>query len=333
MKKVPAVVGIVVLCALLVSCAKACGGADKNSEDSTKQGTVSTSSTDESSVVGKVQNNSDENSSSDSVADDSSNDSVTDESSNEEIDQEADQIIYDDNDIKITYKGYTQAGLFQSASFNFLIENNSDKDISVTSENVSVNDYTVSNFLYERIGANKKSNSGVELYDSVLKLNDIETIGKIEFNLKFTDPNTYDTLFTSDKIIITLDENADLGGIPENSQSLYEQDGISVYYVKNTGGTWYSDEGIKFYIQNDTDKNIVVSADNVTVNDFTMDHSLFYASVESHKRTNDTLEIWSSELEDNGITDINKVDFTLRCYDSDTYDDIWETDTITITME
>ena len=103
--------------------------------------------------------------------------------------------------------------------------------------------------------------------------------------------------------------------------------------VKNTGSTWISDDGIKFYIQNDTDKNITIRSENVTVNDFTMDMASFHANVENHKKANAIMELFSSELEENGITDINKIDFTIRCYEEDTYDDIWETDTITITME
>lgn len=250
-----------------------------------------------------------------------------------EVKQEANQIIYDENGIKITYKGFSQGGLFENASFDFMIENNSDKDITVSSDKVSLNDFVINNFLYEKIGAGKKTNSGVSVYDYELEQNDIKNINKVEFNLRFIDPETYDELFTSDKITITLDENADMGGVPEGSQLIHEQDGISVYYVKNTGSTWISDDGIRFYIQNDTDKNITIRSENVTVNDFTMDMASFHANVENHKKANAIMELFSSELEENGITDINKIDFTIRCYEEDTYDDIWETDTITITME
>lgn len=251
----------------------------------------------------------------------------------EGIKQEAEQIIYDENDIKITYKGFSQAGVFKSASFDFLIENNSSQNVVVTSEKVSVNDFTVTDFLYEDIASGKKCNSGVTLYNYYLEENDIESINKIEFNLKFSNPDTFETLFTSDKITITLNENTDMGGVPEGSQLIHEQDGISVYYVKNTGGSWLAEDGIKFYIQNDTDKNILISSDNVTVNDFTMDTALLYADIEAHKKANDTMDLISSEIEKNGITEIEKVDFTLKCYDEDTYNSIWETDTITITMK
>lgn len=309
-----------ILCVLAIMGASVSCVAEESSEN---KGTVSIGSSSESSEVAE--------SSSDSEVAESTENSATEEQ--EVVEQKAEQIIYDANDIKITYTGFTHSGLFQDASFDFLIENNSAKNILITSKNVSVNDYSITDFLYEEINAGKKSNSGVTIYDYLLEENDIESIGKIEFNLEFSDPETYETLYISDKITITLDETVDLGGVPEGSQLLHEQNGIAVYYVKNTGATWLVDDGIKFFVQNDTDKNVVVSTDNVTVNDFTLDLAMLYAETEAYKKANDIMEFYSSELEENGITDINKVDFTLRCYDSETYDDLWETDVITITME
>jgi len=289
------------------------------------------------SFVGYNKKNDDENSNSGTVSVNSSENSGTGSESEiseqtEEIKHEAEQIIYDENDIKITYKGFSQAGFFKSASFDFLIENNNSQNILVTSENVSVNDFTITDFLYEEIASGKKCNSGVTLYDYVLEENDIKDINKIEFNLKFLNPDTYETLFTSDKITITLNENADMGGVPEDSQLIHEQDGVSVYYVKNTGGSWIAEDGLKFYIQNDTDKNIVVSSDNVTVNNFTISSAMLHAGIEAHKKANDTMDLYSTELEKNNIDKIEKVDFILKCYDTDNLDSIWETDTITITM-
>jgi len=287
------------------------GDNKKNNDTNSNSGTVSINSSKENSEIEKIEKTED----------------------TEEIKHEAEQIIYDQNDIKITYKGFSQAGFFKSVSFDFLIENNSSQNVLVTSENVSVNDFTIAEFLYEEIASGKKCNSGVKLYDYFLEENDIKNINKIEFNLKFLNPDTFETLFTSDKITITLNENAKANNtVPEGSQLIYEQDGISVYYVKNTGGSWIAEDGLKFYIQNDTDKNIIVSSDNVTVNDFTISSAMLHAIIESHKKANDTMDLYSTELEKNNIDKIEKVDFILKCYDTDNLDSIWETDTITITM-
>ncbi len=259
----------------------------------------------------------------------SSENSVTEKLS--EIRQEAEQIIYDKNDIKITYKGFVQEGSSESASFDFLIENNSSQNIFVTSENVSVNDFTFSGFFNENVLAGKNYNSKVKLHDYVLEENDIKNINKIEFNLKFSDSDTSETLFTSGKITITINENADMGEPPEGSRLIHEQDGISVYYVGNTG-SWITKDSLRFYIKNDTDKNIIVSSDDVTVNDFIIDSFMFAVNVEKHKKANGTMDLYSNELEKNNIDKIEKVDFILKCYEEDTFDKIWRTDTITIDM-
>lgn len=303
------------ICFLAVT-STACVSSDQSSKD---QGTVSIKSSDDSSS--KDSTKSDDDSSTDSKGEDG------------EVKQEADQVIYDDNDIKITYKGFSQAGLFKSASFDFLIENNSDKDITVTSKNVSVNDYSVSNFLYEEVAAGKKSNAGVDLYSHVLEENNIESIDKVEFTLDFSDPETYKSQFTSDKIVITLNENAEASDPTKDGKLLHEADGIAVYYMENTGGSWTSKDGLKFFVKNDTDKNIVVSSDDVSVNDFAMKYASLYADVEAGKKTNDVMDLYSTELEENGIDKVETVEFKLKCYDSDSYDDIWETDPITITLK
>lgn len=46
----------------------------------------------------------------------------------------------------------------------------------------------------------------------------------------------------------------------------------------------------------------------------------------------DTISVWGSELEDQKIDEINEIEFSLKCHDSDTYDDIWDAGTITITI-
>lgn len=293
----------------------ACVSSDQSSKD---QGTVSIKSSEDSGSKDSAKDS--ENSDTDSNVNDG------------EVKQEADQVIYDDNDIKITYKGFSQAGLFKSASFDFLIENNSDKDLTVRSEDVSVNDYSVSNFLYEEVAAGKKSNSGVDIYSSVLEENNIESIDKVEFTLDFIDPESYKSQFKSDKIVITLNENAEQSDPTKDGKLIHEADGVSVYYMENTGGSWISDDGLKFFIKNDTDKNVVVSSEDVSINDFSMKYTSLYAEVEAGKKTNDVMDLYSSELEENGIDKVEKVEFKLKCYDRDSFDDIWNTDPITITL-
>lgn len=293
----------------------ACVSSDQSSKD---QGTVSIKSSEDSGSKDSAKDS--ENSDTDSNGNDG------------EVKQEADQVIYDDNDIKITYKGFSQAGLFKSASFDFLIENNSDNDLTVRSEDVSVNDYSVSNFLYEEVAAGKKSNSGVDIYSSVLEENNIESIDKVEFTLDFIDPESYKSQFKSDKIVITLNENAEQSDPTKDGKLIHEADGVSVYYMENTGGSWISDDGLKFFIKNDTDKNVVVSSEDVSINDFSMKYTSLYAEVEAGKKTNDVMDLYSSELEENGIDKVEKVEFKLKCYDRDSFDDIWNTDPITITL-
>ncbi len=85
-----------------------------------------------------------------------------------EVSEEANQVIYDDGDVTITYTGYSAAELFKSATINFLVENNSDKNMTIENFNFNVNGYTLDTWMYEKIPAGKKSNIAMDISSSQL---------------------------------------------------------------------------------------------------------------------------------------------------------------------
>jgi hypothetical protein len=64
-----------------------------------------------------------------------------------------------------------------------------------------------------------------------------------------------------------------------------------------------------------------------------MTSSTFYCEVYDGKKAFDELTIYSSDLEDNGIETVEDVELEFNIYDSETYDTIVDTDTISFKIE
>ncbi len=88
-------------------------------------------------------------------------------------------------------------------------------------------------------------------------------------------------------------------------------------------------DGIKLLIENNSDKDINVRCNAVIVNNY-MINELFYASVAAGKKSNETLYLSSTELEQAGISNIAQIEVYFYLYDSNTYDRIYEADKVTI---
>ncbi|MBR1423195.1 MAG: hypothetical protein IJ571_07135 [Ruminococcus sp.] len=311
-KKKGCLIAVIAVVVIGVIAAAAGGGKKKDDSSSQSNGKVSVSSSTSSENQGKV--NTDKESKS---------------AENGDVSEEANDVIYDDGGIKITYTGYTASKMFTSASLNFLIENNSDKNITVENFNLNINGYTLDTWFYEQVPASKKSNVKMDIYDTQLKENGIDTLGTVDMNFRCIDSDTYDELFITNDIEIVFDETVSSEENLDDYQLVVDQDDVQVYYKGLDHDGWISDTSFKFLIVNNSNRNVTLSADNISVNDFAMS-TLFHGDCAAGKKTNETIDVYKSTIEDNNIEKITKLEFSLRCYDSDTYDDIWETNAITI---
>ncbi|HZJ99924.1 MAG TPA: hypothetical protein VFC79_07960 [Tissierellaceae bacterium] len=89
-------------------------------------------------------------------------------------------------------------------------------------------------------------------------------------------------------------------------------------------------KGVKVLIDNNSDKSVGMGLDALIVNNY-MISDLFVTDVAPGKSANETIYISSSALEQAGIENIGQVELYFRAYDSDSYEDIFESDLVTIT--
>ena len=113
-----------------------------------------------------------------------------------------------------------------------------------------------------------------------------------------------------------------------DEQVLFDQDGLRITASGMADDSiWGS--GINLLIENSSSKNLSVACNAVIVNDY-MISNLFSADVAAGKKSNETLYLMSSQLQDAGITEIGKVEIYFNIYDSETYDTVLTPDVIEI---
>jgi len=104
--------------------------------------------------------------------------------------------------------------------------------------------------------------------------------------------------------------------------TLYDKDGVKVIakeWVKDFWG-----DGIKLYIENNTEKDFSLHVNHMIVNHFMIPTVLFSAKVAAGKKTNETLSISEDALEQCGITKIGLIEVDMYTYDSNEYKRIAE---------
>lgn len=237
-------------------------------------------------------------------------------------------VVFDEGGVKITAKEYVTDSIWGDG-IKFLIENETDKNLTVGCDALIVNDYMISDLFVTDVAAGKKTNETMTLSSSQLKAAGIDVIGQIEVYFHIYDSDTYDTIKNTDCITIKtslydkMDTKAD-----DSGEVLYDEGGIKIIgkYV-NDSDFWGA--AVLLYVENNTDKNVIVQADNVSINGFTFDSAIFSATVYAGKKSYDDITLFSSELEENGITSVDEVSLKFKVLDADSYKEIAKSDEIT----
>lgn len=110
------------------------------------------------------------------------------------------EVLVDSNGIKIVGKGLSTEDSFWGPGLILYIENNSDQNVTIQANDVSVNGFMVEALMSEDIVAGKKSISAVQFFDSDLEENSITDISGIELYFNIFNLETWDDIFNSDVI-------------------------------------------------------------------------------------------------------------------------------------
>ena len=191
------------------------------------------------------------------------------------------QVLFEYDDIKLTAISIEEDWL--GPQLKILIENNSDKNITVELDAIAVNDCMVSAWLYEDVGPGKKSNATFDIWSSKLSDAGISNIGKIDMYFRIIDSDNFNEIYESSEVEIrtSLYDVMD-GEIDDIGEEMVNQNGIKII-GKGVSNDLIWGDGVVVYIENNTDRNIVVTTDDLSVNGF-MITSFLYQSVRPGKK-------------------------------------------------
>jgi hypothetical protein len=302
------------------------GSSDSSDDDTKKVVTDDTDSSDSS------KDSDTENGDSESTNDTDSNDDTSSDSSDEKTEVSIDeQVLIDQDDIVITATEYVTDEIWGDG-IKLLIENNTDKDVTIGCTALIVNDYMISDLFAENVAAGKKSNTTLYLESYELEEAGIDTVGQIEIYFHAYDEDTWDKIFDSDCVTIQTSEYANMDTTPNDEGAvLYDEGGIKIV-GKTVDEDSFWGTAILLYMENSTGKNITISCDDMSINGF-MTEPYFSCEVYDGKKAFDDITVLSSDLEDNGIESIDEVELQFHIYDSETYDTIVDTDPISFKAE
>ena len=215
-------------------------------------------------------------------------------------------------------------GFLKDYSWTLYIDNNTDKDIVVSLDDVSVDGIMSDPFWATDVSANKKSYSEVDWYS--LSDHGISDPTIIEGKLHIFDDDTWDDYYNESFTVMPLGEDKvqTVSREPKDTdQVLIDND-----YAKVTK-TGYEESSnslkMNLYIEARTENPITVSIDDCALNN-TMCDPFWACSVTGNKVAVSTVEWYSSSLEDSNLKaeDVTDITFSMSVYNSDTWDDYSE---------
>ena len=91
---------------------------------------------------------------------------------------------------------------FYGKTARLLVKNGTGKDIIVEAEHVSVNGFTLDAWLYDTVAADTVRYCHLDLFETGLAENGIDSIESISFQLSFLDAHTYEPIARSEQLTV-----------------------------------------------------------------------------------------------------------------------------------
>lgn len=134
----------------------------------------------------------------------------------------------------------------------------------------------------------------------------------------------------SDATISTADEKENLSPaeVKIEEQVLVDQNDIVITAKEYVSDSIWGD-GVKVLIENNSQQDVTVGCTALIVNDY-MITDLFVSSVAAGKKANENIYLSSAGLKAAGIDTVGKIEIYFHVYDATSYDNIFETDCVTI---
>lgn len=230
------------------------------------------------------------------------------------------EVVVVDNEqcaIKITkideksFWGYTLKAQLENKS--------ADKTYMFSVESAAINGVQCDPFFATEVASGKKSNNDISFSETGFDA-DIGEYTDIELTFRVYDSEDWDADDVAKETVHIYPYGKDKAAKFERKEQTTDNVIAENEYAKVIV-TGYEKDDIwgytaKLFLVNKTDKNLMFSVDEVSVNGYMAD-PLYATEVIAGKCAFSSMSWFDETLEDNGITDVEEIEFVLTVYDSD----------------
>lgn len=242
------------------------------------------------------------------------------------------QVLLDQNGVVISLKSIEYDGIY-GPSLKVLIENNSDKAITVQTRNSSVNGVMVKTIFSSSIEPQKKVNDNIIFIQSDLDAAAISIVKDISFNFHISDNESWTESFDTDMIeIVTNEDSENVQDYDDSGLVVFDENDLKIVIKKANSEDSFWGADVYVYLENNSDKNISVQARDVSINGFMVD-PIFSCDVATNKKAFETITFFESDLKDNGIEHIEEMELSFYVFNTDDWLDAYDTPKISVTFE
>ena len=203
--------------------------------------------------------------------------------------------------------------------------NKTDRALMFSWDTVSVCGFMYDPFWAEEVGPGKTTNSTIDFDTYALEKMGVVSVDEISFTLRIYDSENWmeEPLLQEACTIYPTGLNAETVRFPVRAETpgqvVVAEDENARFVIEWADAEDSSAYTVQVYMENKTDRNLMYAWDMVSVNDVMLDP--FWATVvAAGKKACSEVTFYRSELAENGIEDIENIEFTLLVSD---YDD-WE---------
>lgn len=238
-------------------------------------------------------------------------------------------VLLDESSIKITAKEIVYDSIF-GTDLKLLIENNSDESLVVQTRNSSVNGYMLDSIMSVDVAAGKKANDSITFMSSDLEMNGIEVIADIEFSFHIFKSADWETYLDTPQIKLQTSIAKDFKyNYDDSGTEVFDDKDIKIVVKGISANDSIFGPSIILYIHNYSNRAVTIQARDVSINGFMLD-PIFSEDVMPGKRSISAVTFMSSDLEENGITEISEVDLYFRIFDQSNWDTIIDSDLVNL---
>lgn len=242
------------------------------------------------------------------------------------------ELVFDDEDIKIWVKSFDDNGIF-GPSLELLIENNREEDIMVQVRGTTVNDVVVNTIFSVNVSAGKEASKDITFMQSSLDKAGIELVKDIELRFVISDGDNWATILATDPIKISTSVDPSFKQEYDDSgQLILDQDGIRIIVrgIDNEDTLWGA--SVVLFIENNQDQGIRVQAKDVSVNGFAID-SLLSSEIPASKKAYAEISFAEADLKEHDIKTIEEIEMVLHISEIESWDSLLISDPITVSFK